>query len=646
MLKTNLFGAFILLSGMMSPWGAGAEEVLKDYPIQSVPFTSVRVQSEFWTPRMETNRVVTIPHNLRELEKQGSLGGFEFLAGKTTNQYHGYLWGDSDVYKTIEGIAYSLQTHPDAELEKRMEDLVDSIVRAQAPDGYLFPHLQIKEPDYIHFTEEASRTAELYSMGHLIESAVVHHQATGRDPYLDAAINLADLIARVYAPGGIEAPSGTPEVELALVRLSRATKNRAYLDLASDLVRLAGQFPTRWSTGNYGTERPALAHDEALGHAVAMLYLYSGATDVAVLTCDHALFSRLERKWENLVGRKMYLIGNTGHRKHREGFPTDYDLPNRQFAYNETCAAIANVFWNHRMFLASGDAKYLDVVERALYNGVLAGIGLSGNRFFYDNPMESDGKHRRFEWHRCPCCPNNVIRFIPTVAGYGYATRANALYVNHFIGGSATVKLPATTVTLKQETRYPWDGAVKITVASDQAARFAMNVRIPGWARNEPVPSDLYRYEDSEKPEVKLAVNGKPVAVKLAKGFAVIDREWKSGDTVTLDLAMPVRRVVAHPAVTENVGKFAVERGPLVYCAEGADNEGKVLDKTPGGDARFEAQEQSDLFGGIVTIQARPHRDGDALTLIPYCLWANRGANEMAVWFASGTTAATARAGE
>jgi hypothetical protein len=424
-------------------------------------------------------------------------------------------------------------------------------------------------------------------------------------------------------------------MELALVRLYRVTCNRTYLDLAAQLVDRARREVTAWSQG-----KPALGHEEALGHAVAMSYLYSGATDVAALTGDAPLMTLMERKWESVVGRKLYLTGTAGNRANGENFSADYDLPNRT-AYCETCAAIANIFWSHRMFLAHGDVQYLDVLERTLYNGFLSGVGMSGDRFFYPNPLEWDGSFEfnrghteRFAWTDCPCCPTNIARFMPTVPGYVYATKGDELYVNLFMSGSAKIKVKDRTVGVRQETRYPWEGRVRLTVNPDKPGAFTLNIRIPAWAReNRPVPGDLYRYADDEHATVLVRVNGtlNPTEPDREKGFVSVRREWKPGDTVDIEMTMPVRRVAAHASVLENTGKVAVERGPIVYCAEAVDNAGKVLGRVLGDNTTFTSEHKADLLGGVTVVRAGSGPSG--LTLLPYYAWNYRGPGEMAVWY-------------
>jgi DUF1680 family protein len=385
--------------------------------------------------------------------------------------------------------------------------------------------------------------------------------------------------------------------------------------------------------------RPIVEQDEAVGHSVRAGYLYSGVADVAALTGDAAYIQAIDRLWDNVVGKKLHLTGGIGASPDGEAFGANYDLPNAN-AYLETCAAIANALWNERMFLLHGDAKYIDVLERTIYNGFLSGVSITGDRFFYPNPLESDGKQKfnmgsceRAPWFGCSCCPVNDVRFIPEIAGFIYAARANELFVNLFIGSSAKIDLNGVSVQVKQTTHYPWDGRVTIMLQPSKPTAFALKLRIPGWARSQPLPSDLYRYDDGLKPELKLAVNGKPQKPNLESGFAYLARTWKPGDTVTLQMDMPVRRVLAHPAVKADQGRFALERGPLVYCAEGIDNEGKVLDKILAGKVSFQAQEQTDLLGGIMTIKAVPADPASALSCVPYYAWCHRGPNEMRVWF-------------
>ena len=623
---------------------ASAATPSKDYPIQPVPFTAVHVQDGFWSPRMETNRAVTVWYDFKRCEETGRIDNFAKAAGLMKGEFKGIPFDDSDVYKVIEGAAYSLAIAPDPKLDKYLDDLIAKIAAAQEPDGYLYTARRLFPPEKMPGMSGPTRWSrlagshELYNVGHLYEAAVAHFQATGKRTLLDVATKNADMLCKTFGPGKdqLKEPPGHEEIEIGLCKLYRVTGQQRYLDLAKFYVELRGRADTHKLRGpNQQDHKPIYEQDEAVGHAVRAGYYYSGVADVAALTGDKELIAAIDRLWENVVSKKLYLTGGIGATRHGEAFGANYELPNKT-AYNETCAAIANALWNERMFLLHGDAKYLDVLERTIYNGFLSGVALTGTEFFYPNPLASDARYKRSPWFGCACCPVNVVRFLPELAGYIYATRGGEAFVNLFAGSTAKLTLGKTAVELRQQTRYPWDGRVTLTVAPEKKTAFTLNVRIPGWARNEPVPSDLYHYDDGLKPEVKLAVNGQPVALALKKGFWQIKRTWQAGDTVELELPMPVRRVVAHPAVKEDVDKFAVERGPLVYCAEGADNDGKVLAKVPGADVRFE--EQSMKFpgvGDIVTVKILPQivTKEQTLTLIPNCLWENRGPNEMTVWF-------------
>jgi uncharacterized protein len=610
--------------------------------LHSVPFSAVTFSDTFWAPRIETNRAATIPHLWRELEKQGSLGGFRILAGDKSTQYHGYMWGDSDVYKTLEGMTAALSLGPDPAWAQKLEQTIGSIAAAQAPDGYLFPHLQITEPGYRHFADETSRTCESYSLGHLIESAAAHYQLTGRTNYLAVARKAADLLRRVHAGGGLLRVSGHPEVELALLKLHEVTGDPGWLDLAASLIENARRVNTLWSQGH-----PPLAGDEAQGHAVAMLYLYSAVTDVARLKGDAELAGLMGRKWTNIVGRKLYVTGGLGHSRHSEGFAADYDLPN-DIAYCETCAAIANVFWQHRLFLASGDAAYIDVLERSLYNNVLAGVSCNGDRFFYVNPLEADGRRKfnqgqaeRFAWTGCPCCPVNVVRLIPRVGDYFYAVKGDEVFVNLFAAGQARIHLPGGDLVLRQDTRYPWSGQIMLEIIAAPEQAIGLRLRLPGWARGKPLPTDLYRYADSDAEPITLLLNSQPVPVTEKKGYALLRRTWHPGDRIELNLPMPVRRVLAHEQVKEDAQCVALERGPLVYCVEGIDHGGQVLNLVLPDHARLTTADRTGLLGGVTTIEASGqrvvmdsvrHGEPALLKFIPYYAWNHRGAGTMAVW--------------
>ena len=640
-----MLGCVLLLTGCM----LGAAEA----PIRAVPFTDVRMGDGFWRARMEVNRTVTIPYDFKKCEETGRISNFAKAGGLMTGDFEGIYFNDSDVYKVIEGAAYSLQQHPDAELEKYVDGVIDKIAAAQWEDGYLYTFYSVpkRQPEK-RWTNERDMH-ETYCAGHFFEAAVAYYQATGKKKILDVAVRLADHIDSVFGPGRKYDTPGHEEIEIGLVKLSQVTGQEKYLKLAEFFIDQRGNKENRPQLyGEYCQDhKPVTAQSEATGHSVRAGYLYTGMADVAALRGRNDYLAALDRIWQDVAGQKMYLTGGIGSRAGGEAFGEDYELPNKS-AYNETCAAIANALWNHRMFLVHGDAKYVDVLERVIYNGFLSGISLTGDRFFYPNPLASDVGYERSPWFDCSCCPVNVVRFIPSIAGYVYAVKGDSLYVNLYAAGSATVDLGGQKVGVTQDTRYPWDGRVVIGLEPEKAGRFTLALRIPGWARNEPVPSDLYRYVGSAGPQVKLAVNGSPVELTLAKGYAAVERDWKAGDRVMLEMPMPIRRVVAHENVQEDRGKVALERGPIVYCLEGVDNPGPEFDALVLGDgAQLKSEYRADLLGGVEVIsgeaQTLGRMSGGAVeskarsfTAIPYYAWAHRGPSPMTVWLARTAEAA------
>ena len=629
-----------------------------DYPIQPVPFADVSVEGGFWEPRLETNRTVTVWSNFHKCEETGRLSNFAKAGGRLEGGFEGIFFNDSDVYKVIEGASYTLVQHPDAKLDRYLDDLIADIAAAQEDDGYLYTARTINDPKYDYPGKEGRWTHlahghELYNVGHLYEAAVAHFLATGKRTLLDVAIKNADLIARTFGPGPgqrVDVP-GHEGIEIGLVKLYRVTGERKYRDLARFFIDMRGRQDKRKQLyGDYCQDhKPVVEQSEAVGHAVRAGYLYSGVADVAALTGDEQYIAALDRIWSNVVEKKLYLTGGIGARRAGEAFGDDYELPNGT-AYNETCAAIANALWNHRMFLLHGDAKYVDVLERVIYNGFLAGISLSGDTFFYPNPLSCDGHYpfnqgnlERSKWFGCSCCPVNIVRFIPSIAGMIYAQRDDVGYVNLYISGHGTLQLNGTNVQLAQNTDYPWDGDVRISVQPEHAGEFELRLRIPGWARGRPMPGDLYRYLDDAGEAVTLSVNGKPAALKMADGFAVLRREWSPGDTIDLHLPMPVHRVACNENVPANRGRVALERGPVVYCIEGADHEGRALNVALPDVAEISLERCPDLLGGITVLHGvaeAVNRDESGeraiseinLTAIPYHAWCHRGANEMTVW--------------
>lgn len=625
-----------LVAWLAAPLATGLGEGLRP-----VAFTSISLGDAFWTLRLATNHKATIPHVLSELEKQGSLGGFRILAGGVTEKYRGYMWGDSDVYKTLEGITAALRLQPDTRLYQEASRWIETLTAAQAPDGYLFPHLQLAEPGYRRFSEETSRTCESYSMGHLIESAVEHYRLTGQTNFLAVGRKAAERIQRAHAAGELLV-SGHPQIELALVKLYEVTGEATWLETAVSLIENARHMPSAWSQG-----APPLAGEQARGHAVAMLYLFAAATDAARIRHDGALAETLSRRWMNVVSKKLYLTGGLGHRGHGEGFAADYDLPN-DVAYAETCAGIANVFWQHRRFLATGDVGCIDVLERSLYNSVLAGVSLTGNRFFYVNPLAADGVRPfnqglagRFAWTECPCCPVNIVRFLPRVGDYIYAVREDAVFVNLYAQGEAQLRIAGEDLGLRQETLYPWQGRVRITITQTVGHPITLHLRVPGWARGQPVPSDLYRDPEHRPEPVRLWLNGASLPVSGTKGYAQVHRTWTVGDTLELDLPMEPRRITAHDQVAANRDRVALQRGPLVYCVEGVDHQGSLGGLWLPDDAELKVQARPSLLGGVTVITAMGCRQPGTeageratgpLTFIPYYAWNHRGNGPMMVW--------------
>ena len=627
--------------------------------LTAVPFTDVTIADEFWAPRMETNRTVTIPYDFKKCEETGRVENFDVAAGKMEGKFRGHFgFNDSDVFKVIEGASYSLRLYPDAELEAYMDELIAKIAAAQEQDGYIYTVNTIGEyADEIFCCVSDPRWSdlksghELYNAGHMYEAAVAHYQATGKRSFLDVAVKNADLLCRVFGPGKNRGVPGHQEVEIGLVKLYRATGDEKYLKLAKFFLDERSNAEGHKLYGPYNQDhKPVVEQSEAVGHAVRADYMYSGMADVAALTGDTGYIKAIDRIWENVVSKKQHLTGGVGARHQGESFGGNYELPNKT-AYNETCAAIANAMWNHRLFLLHGDTKYIDVLERVIYNGFLSGISLSGDTFFYPNPLASDGKYKfnqgaltRKAWFDCSCCPTNVVRFMPSLGGYVYAVSGDVLYVNLYIGGSGTARVGKNTVRLKQETRYPWDGRTKITVEPENPAEFAIYVRIPGWAQGKPVPSNLYCYLNKSDKKVALKVNGKSIALDMEKGFARIRRKWKKGDVIELNLPMPIRRVLCNEKVKDNIGRVALERGPIVYCAEGVDNDGQALNIVLSDDVELKAEYRKDILGGVTVISGRacglyPSADGKVIArkhqdfvAIPYYAWSHRGAGEMAVW--------------
>jgi len=632
-----------------------AKKTSKDYPIKPVLFTEVQVRDEFWQPRMETNRRVTIPFAFKKSEETGRIDNFAKAGGLLPGEFEGRRYNDSDVFKIMEGAAYSLTIHPDPELEKYMDDLIVKIAAAQEEDGYLFTTRTIDPDNPAPGSGEKrwsnlASSHELYNVGHMYEAAGAYYLATGKRNFLDVALKSADLIAREFGPGKRQDFPGHQEIEIGLVKLYRLTGEEKYLGLAKFFLdmRGPGQFGKKFADDSdfsiynqdwyYQAHMPVVEQTEAVGHAVRATYMYSGMADVAALTGDKDYIKAIDQIWENVVSKKLYVTGGIGSCHEGEAFGANYELPNAT-AYNETCAAIGNVFWNYRLFLLHGDAKYIDVLERTLYNGLISGLSLSGDLFFYPNPLESNGKYpfnqgesTRKSWFDCACCPVNLVRFLPSFPGYVYAHKKDALYVNLFVAGQGRVDLGENLVEVTQDTSYPWDGSVKISINPEKEKDFSVYVRIPGWVRNDPLPSDLYYFLNPQEAQVTLRVNSAAVDMDIVKGFVHIHRKWQRGDMIDLNLPMIVQRVGAHEMVEENRGKVALQRGPLVYCFEGVDNGDRVLGCALPDEMEFSTEFHPDLLGGICVINGNVTDGSTPITAVPYYAWSHRGIGEMAVW--------------
>ena len=581
--------------------------------ITPVKFSEVTIDDGFWSPRLQSHKDVTLKVCIDQIENQtGRIRNFE-NAAKGLGEHSGIYFDDSDVYKALEGMAYSLQNNPDPELEAKCDEWIDKFAAAQQEDGYL--------NTYYTLTGLENRWSdmgmhEMYCAGHMTEAAVAYYNVTGKRKLLDVAIKMADHMMTVFGPGKRDWVPGHEEIELALVKLYQVTGEKKYLDFAQWLIEERGHGHGTWvkwrQESYYQDDLPVREMTNIAGHAVRAMYLYCGMADVAAYTGDKGYMTALDSLWDDTVLRNMYITGGIGQSSRNEGFTTDYSLPNMS-AYCETCASVGMVLWNWRMNQFTADSKYIDVLERSMYNGALAGISLAGDRFFYVNPLESLGTHHRQAWYGCACCPSQICRFLPSIGNYIYGVAKDGIYVNLYIGNSASVKVGRRGITLTQETNYPWEGAVAVTVGCKRPFKSALRLRVPVWCKS-----------------YTLQVNGKTVEAPVENGYAVLSRRWRSGDKVVLNMDMPATLVAADPRVKEDEGCRALQRGPLVYCLEEIDNPDDFSNVTIAEDATFLPKFNPDLLGGVVTIAAS---SGDkTLNFIPYYAWDNREAGKMKVW--------------
>ena len=637
--------SILLFSGCFRSSSSG------DYPIQPVPFTSVKLSDNFWAPRIKKNADITIPIAFSYCESTGRVKNFEIAGGLDTGKFQTiYPFDDSDVFKIIEGAAYSLQTFPDPELDAYLDTLIYKIGLAQEDDGYLYTNRTIAEMHGgagLHEWASKNRweldsilSHELYNLGHLYEAAVAHFQATGKRTLLDIALKSADLVNKDFGWDRVKVYPGHQVIEMGLVKLYRVTGEKKYLDLARFFLDVRGPKGEAYNQAN----KKVIDQTEAVGHSVRATYMYSGMADIAAIEKDKAYLNAITRIWEDIVYGKIYITGGIGATGGNEGFADPFVLPNMS-AYCETCASIGDIFTNHRLFLLHGETKYIDILEKTLYNSMLSGVSLLADRFFYPNPLESNGQHERSAWFGCACCPSNIARFVPAIPGYVYAVADDELYVNLYISNNAGINIGRQKVTVSQKANFPWDGKVEILVDPETSGKFSIKMRIPGWAENEAVPGGLYRFDDQDSETYKIMLNGEPIETETENGYTEIERQWKRGDKIELDFPMPVRTVVADERIKEDVSKVALQRGPVIYCAEWPDNNtGNVLNIVLNRDAPLITEFVPSMLGGTQIIKASGFQtqktlDGkidklpeEPVTLIPYALWNNRGPGQMMVW--------------
>ncbi|QMU29253.1 glycoside hydrolase family 127 protein [Adhaeribacter radiodurans] len=616
--------------------------------LEPVSFSQVTITDNFWKPKLDKVATTTLQACIYQTEdKTARIRNFEKVARKQNEKHEGIYYDDSDVYKALEAIAYSLKNHPDATLEKKADEWIDKIAAAQQPDGYL--------NTYYTLTDLSKRWTDMekhedYNAGHLMEAAVAYYNTTGKRKLLDVAIKFADHIDTTFRLQNRHWVSGHQEIELALMKLYHTTKNDRYLQLADWFLNQRGHgygkgvIWDEWKDPKYCQDDvPVKEQKEITGHAVRAMYLYTGAADVAAATKDPGYLKAMNNVWEDVIFRNMYITGGIGSSGKNEGFSKDYDLPNEQ-AYCETCASVGMVFWNQRMNLLTGDAKFVDVLERSLYNGALDGLSLSGDRFFYGNPLASSGQHSRSEWFGTACCPSNISRLIASLGDYIYGQSDNGLWVNLFVGSNTTLKVGKNSIPVIMETNYPWDGKVKLTLNPAKSVKSAVHLRIPGWVKGVPAPGDLYSFTSNAPAKYEILLNGKPINYKEENGYAVLERSWRKSDVVELNLPMEVKRIAAKQDLTYTIDRIALQRGPLVYCVEGADNNGNAWNIILPENATLTTIKHNVLNEPVIAIQSKApvitttlngagvQTQQKEVIAIPYYTWANRGKNQMQVW--------------
>jgi len=648
---------------LLSMYGLPAAAQHKDYPIQAISFTQVKLTDKFWLPRIKINHSVTIPASFERCESTGRVKNFEMAAAKSGKFCTIYPFDDTDIYKTIEGASYSLALYPDKPLENYIDSLIVKIKNAQEPDGYLYTARTIN-PNDVHlwsgkerWEKERELSHELYNSGHLYEAAAAHYQATGKRNLLDIALKNTDLVCSVFGPEKRHVAPGHQVVEMGLVKLYRITAKKEYLETAKYFIEERGHYSgydpkskDPWQNGAYWQDHvPVIQQNEAVGHAVRAGYLYAAMADIAALTDDKKILQAIDSIWNNVVSKKIYVQGGVGAIGSGERFGDNYELPNAT-AYNETCAAIANVYWNHRMFLLHGESKYMDILEKSLYNGLISGVGMDGKSFFYTNAMEikntfhhKDMEAARSGWFPCSCCPTNVTRLIPSIPGYIYAQKNTDVFINLFVSGSAALRVNKIPITIEQQNNYPWDGNLVFKVEPKSSQAFTIRIRIPGWSQDHAMPSNLYSFAHTANTKVEIKINGKLTQYNVENGYAVLSKVWKKGDIVEMNLPMDIKRVSAIDKIADDLGKVALQRGPLVYCAEWPDNNGMVSNIILPDNSSLIPEYMPGLLNGVTVIKAvvpavQVNNDLNVSTIsqpflaIPYYAWAHRGKGEMIIW--------------
>jgi uncharacterized protein len=663
-LKPNKMKTLIFFVLLFTSFLVKAQTSTFDYPIKPVDFTNVKIMGGFWQNRLDTIQDKTIPYTFKKCEENHRIDNFihagRFHAGRLKEgKFKGkFGFDDSDLYKVMEGASYSLLNKKNQNMEKYLDTLISYIAAAQEPDGYLYTPWTLSANDYNKFLcctydsknrflgDYANGSHELYNAGHMYEAAVAHFNATGKRNFLNIALKNADLIYQLKVVDKQDFFSGHQEIEIGLVKLYRVTNNKKYLDLAKLFLERRGRKlqPIENTLNNLDYTQnhiPVIDQTEAVGHSVRAAYMYAAMVDIAAITGDKAYENAVDKIWENIVGKKMYVTGGLGAVAGIEGFDKNYKLPNN--AYAETCAAIANVYFNHRLFLLHGDSKYIDVLEKTIYNGLMAGISLDGDKFLYPNPLEFDGKEKfnqgavcRSNWFDCSCCPTNLARFVPSISGYAYAVKNAEVYVNLFMDSKANLMVNQQKISLTQSTNYPWAGSIKMTLGTDKNVKASLKIRIPGWATNEVVPSDLYTYHENSKAKTIIKINNKPVDFLVEKGYAAINKTWKNGDNITIDFPMEVKTLVSHKEVKDNTGKLAVQRGPILYCAEGLDNNFNLLNEIGVNIKALSFQTvESKSLGGATFLSTKgtiKDKKDTPIVLVPYVVWGHRGQSSMSVW--------------